>query len=92
MSLNESERAQTARELRENFQKSGLTLDQVASELGVSPGQIDQALDLSGHPASTWKLRDFLQAAVLRNGQTPTDYSVLTEAQRDNARAWFGIE
>ncbi|MBO1754394.1 DUF2316 family protein [Allobranchiibius sp. CTAmp26] len=91
MSLDAAETARTRRELRANFELSGLTTAEVAADLVLDPGALERLLDLSGRtdPADVWCLRDYLEQAVLDQGRTPVPFSVLDEPGRMRARTWF---
>ncbi len=59
MSLTTKQQDDTRRELRENFEKSGLTIDEAAADLATTPAYIERLLRLE--PKShdhTWILRN----------------------------------
>ena len=61
MSLTDEQIENTKFELKSNFEKSGLTVDEIASDLKTSPEYINQLFDLN--PArleDTWILRNYL--------------------------------
>ncbi len=92
MTLNADERRQTSHELRGNLALSGLTEQQIADELGYTPGRLGSALAVEGaDPVDVWQLRDHLDRAVRNQGAVPVAYTVLTEQARGDARRWFEL-
>ncbi|MGW2838483.1 DUF2316 family protein [Streptomyces sp. NPDC001493] len=93
MSLDETERRRTSEELRANLALSGLTAEEVAADLGVTPDQVRRMLDVAGGagPAEVWQLRDYLDQAVRDTGGRPVPFTVLTDRARLLARAWFTL-
>ncbi len=92
MSLNADQRKRTTHELAENAALSGLTRAELIGRCGLTSPRFDSALRVGGaNPADVWLLRDVLETAVRDAGRTPVAYSVLTEAMRSAAGAWFGV-
>ena len=87
MSLTLKQKTDTKRELRENFEKSGLTLQQIADDLDTTAEYIGQLLHL--RPVShdhTWILRNYLYEKVKEAGKTPTEFTALKGSHKDY---WF---
>ena len=94
MSLNDAELQRTRDELAANLALTGLTLDQVAGDLGYAAQRLRDALAPrgSGDPADVWLLRDYLEQAVRDGGGEPAPFTVLTEPNRRLARQWFSLQ
>lgn len=87
MSLTVRQQSNTKKELKENFEKSGLTIKQVARDLDTSEEYIEQLFQL--HPKSynhTWILRNYLYEKVKEAGKTPTEFTALRGSCRNY---WF---
>ncbi len=87
MSLTVRQQRDTKKELKENFEKSGLTIKQVARDLDTSEEYIEQLFQL--HPQSynhTWILRNYLYEKVREAGKTPTEFTALKGSCRNY---WF---
>lgn len=92
VSLTESQREQTARELRANLALSGLDEESLERTTGWTAERVAATLDVRGAaPADVWRLRDVLERAVVAAGRTPVRFTVLTESSREAAREWYGI-
>ena len=87
MSLTLQQEEDTRRELRENFEKSGVTLQQVASDLATSAEYIGQLLRLEPKRyEDTWILKNYLTDKVKEAGKTPTKFTALGG---DYRKIWF---
>ena len=87
MSLSIQQQDNTRRELKENYKKAKLTIEQVAEDLGSSVSYINQLFALE--PAcleDTWILRNYLLKHVIANGKRPTEFTALA---RDWHSYWF---
>ncbi len=93
MSLSPAERRRTAEELAENVRRAGTPSAELQDDLGLSAAELDAVLrmDAGVDPATVWRVRDHLDAAVRAAGREPAPYSSLTEEMRASARRWFGI-
>ncbi len=92
MSLNRSQRAATRAELRSNLVLSGLSIEALAGNLGLSAARVGAALDVDGaRPEEVWLVRDYLDRVIRSAGTTPTAYSSLSEEKRTAAQAWFSL-
>ena len=87
MSLTAQQQENTRRELRENFEKSGLALSQVAADLSTSTEYIEQLFRLEPKRyEDTWILKNYLCEKVVAAGKTPTPFSALAG---DYHKIWF---
>ena len=78
MSLSKSQLKATENELRENLEKSGLTVEQVAKDLGTDPDYIRQLLRVEPRRyEDTWILKNYLCEKVKEVGKTPTPFTAL---------------
>ncbi|WP_405009532.1 DUF2316 family protein [Kitasatospora sp. NBC_01539] len=93
MTLNAAERRRTSEELAQNLALSGLTPQQVAQDLHLTPRQLQAALDLdpAAGPVDVWYLRDHLEQAVRDAGREPVAHTVLTGEARLLATRWFPL-
>lgn len=91
MSLNVFQRRAITKTLLSDLDRSGLTRDEVAADLGISADQLDRAIRMTrgGDPTHIWLIRDYLHQAVIDSGGEPAEHTVLTEASRVKARQWF---
>ncbi len=90
--LNNAEIGQTSNELRTNLASSGLTEDQVATDLGFTAAGLQSVLAVDrADPADVWFLRDYLQQAMEKSGAQLTPYTVLTTRSRRQAAGWFPL-
>lgn len=61
MSLTDKQIDDTKYELKSNFEKSGLSIDEIAKNLKTSPEYIEQLFDLNpSRLEDTWILRNYL--------------------------------
>lgn len=93
MSLNAAEIRQTSQQFLANFERSGLTTQEVCDDLGFTPERLQSCLRLESltDPADGWYLRDYLVQAVQDAGREPVPFTVLTEPNRLRARMWFDL-
>ena len=78
MSLSAKQQDDTRRELRENFDKSGLDISTVAADLGTTEDYIEQLLRLEPRRLEdTWILKNYLLEKVEEAGKTPTKFTAL---------------
>lgn len=78
MSLTKKQLKDTERELRDNLDKSGLSTEQVASDLGTTTEYIEQLLRLEPRRyEDTWILKNYLCEKVREAGKTPTEFTAL---------------
>ena len=87
MSLTPKQEDDTRRELRENFDKAGVNLNEVAADLGTTPEYIVQLMRLKPRRLEdTWILRNYLLDKVREAGKTPTAFTALAA---DYHIIWF---
>ena len=87
MSLTKKQLHDTRKELLDNLDKSGLTIDQVAEDLETTPAYIDQLLHLKPRRLEdTWILKNYLCDKVREAGKTPTAFTALAG---DYRYIWF---
>ena len=87
MSLNPQQRANTKHELQANFELTGLTKKEVASDLHISLFKLNHLFDLTQQSLSDpWILRNYLLEKVEAAGEQPIPFSAL---DGDWHRHWF---
>ena len=93
MSLNIFQRRAVTKTLLSDLDRSGLTRDEAATDLGITVDQLDKAIRMAagGDPTHIWLVRDYLHQAVIDSGGQPTEHTVLTEASRARAKQWFAM-
>lgn len=93
MSLSTEQQARTRGELLANFDLTGLTREQVQTDLGFTAQQLCDTLHLrsGSHPADVWLLRDYLDQHLRAQGPEPVPFTVLTETARLAASLWFTL-
>jgi hypothetical protein len=92
VSLTNAEQRATADELRANLELSGLTSEQVATDLSLTVKQLDAIFAVKrARPEDVWWLRDYLERAVRDAGREPHPYTSLTPEMRGAAAAWFPL-
>lgn len=78
MSLTKKQEDDTRKELKENLDKSGVTIEQTAADLGTTPEYIEQLLRLEPRKLEdTWILKNYLLGKVEEAGKTPTKFTAL---------------
>ena len=78
MSLSEKQKENTRRELRDNLNRSGVTVQEAAADLGTTQEYIMQLLRLEPKRlADTWILKNYLIDKVRKAGKTPTAFTAL---------------
>lgn len=87
MSLNQQQITNTINELQANFERSGLTKDQVAKDLHISLSKLNRLMSLTQNSLNDpWILRNYLIDKVKGNGQEPIPFTALVG---DWHRYWF---
>ena len=87
MSLTLKQKDDTRRELRENFEKSGLTVERIAEDLGTTTAYIERLFRLEPRRyEDTWILKNYLIDKVGQVGGTPTRFTALAG---DYRVIWF---
>lgn len=79
MSLNSAEREQTSKELKANYEISGLPPEDIQADLGLSPHQLEETLNLgpTSYGETVWRLRYYLEEKIKEQGKEPYPYSIL---------------
>ena len=78
MSLSAKQMDDTRRELRENLDKAGVEIQEIATELGTTQEYIMQLLRLEPKRyEDTWILKNYLIEKVKKAGKTPTAFTAL---------------
>ena len=87
MSLSIEQKEATKVELKENLERSGLEIRQIAKDLQTSERYIGELLELRPKRyEDTWILRNYLFDAVQKIGKEPMPFSVL---KADPHEIWF---
>ena len=87
MSLTLKQQDDTRKELKENFEKSGLTLSQIAADLAANEEYLERLIRLEPKQHEhTWILRNYLYEKVRQAGKTPTEFTALKGSNRNY---WF---
>lgn len=92
MSLDRSQMAATADDLRANLERAGLTPDELASWLGLPTEEVAGVIAMDGEasPVEVWLVRDAIEETLRADGDGG-DWSVLTDANRDRALGWYPL-
>ena len=78
MSLSVKQIEDTRRELKENLDQSGVTVQEAASDLGTTQEYIMQLLRLEPKRLEdTWILKNYLIDKVIKAGKTPAAFTAL---------------
>ena len=78
MSLTAKQKDDTRRELRENFEKAGVDIHEIAVDLGTTEEYIEQLFRLEPKRyEDTWILKNYLIEKVEKAGKTPTAFTAL---------------
>ena len=87
MTLTFEEMERTSLELKSNFEKSGLTLEEAAADLKTSPEYIEQLLILNPKRIEDpWILRNYLIEVLNEKSIEITPFTVLVG---NSDRVWF---
>ncbi len=81
MSLNTAQRKQTSKELKINYQISGLTPEDIQTALGFNPQQLEEILNVGSKAGGerVWRLRDYMEEKIKEQGKEALPYSILRE-------------
>ena len=78
MSLTPKQEDDTRKELRENFDKAGVSIQEVAADLGTTEAYISELLALRPmRLEDTWILKNYLIDKVEKAGKEPTPFTAL---------------
>lgn len=87
MSLSDRQKADSRRELRENLEKSGLTVEEVARRLGTDESYVEDLLAMAPRRIEDpWVLRNLLIQAVREAGGELTPFTAMAGDWHDH---WF---
>ncbi|MFC6181834.1 DUF2316 family protein [Lactiplantibacillus daowaiensis] len=78
MSLTEAEQRATKQDLQQNFDRTGLSLGQVAADLKTTPAHVRAVLALNvTYIEEPWILRDYLQRQLVAQHKSGVAYHKL---------------
>ena len=78
MSLTREQMDATRHELKDNFIKAGVSIEQTAEDLGTTTEYIEQLFRLEPNRyEDTWILKNYLVKKVKEAGGTPTKFTAL---------------
>ncbi|KRN99283.1 DUF2316 family protein [Companilactobacillus kimchiensis] len=78
MTLNPQQITNTINELQENFELSGLTKQQVATDLNISLNKLDTIMNLNQESLNDpWIVRNYLIDKVRAKNQEPVPFTAL---------------
>lgn len=87
MSLSPQQIQHTKEEFQANFKRSGLSLEQIATDLETTPAVIAATLNLDvSRLEDPWVLKNYLEAALAQQGSASIPFTALTG---DYHRYWF---
>ncbi|MGM0175188.1 DUF2316 family protein [Enterococcus sp. DIV0800] len=87
MSLNQQQTINTKNEFQENFERSGLSLEQIAADLNTTPAVIADTLALNvSRIEDPWVLKNYLEDALQQQGIASVPFTALVG---DYHRHWF---
>lgn len=87
MSLSLQQKRATVRELRENFERAGITAEEACHDLHITPRALDAIMNLHADALEDpWILRDYLSEKVTERGGEPVAFTAL---MGDPADYWF---
>lgn len=87
MSLNQQQTINTKNEFQENFERSGLSLEQIAADLNTTPDVIADTLALNvSRIEDPWVLKNYLEDALQQQGIAGIPFTALVG---DYHRHWF---
>ncbi len=87
MSLNPLQIQHTKKELRKNFELTGLSKSEIANDLKISEVKLEKIFNLKQRTLEDpWILRNYLLEKVKKTGQQPVPFTALAG---DWHRHWF---
>ncbi|WP_205271817.1 DUF2316 family protein [Lactococcus taiwanensis] len=87
MSLNPLQIQHTKKELRKNFELTGLSKSEIANDLKISEVKLEKIFNLKQRRLEDpWILRNYLLEKVKKTGQQPVPFTALAG---DWHRHWF---
>ena len=87
MSLTDKQLETTSREMKSNFKKSGLTLEEIAQDLKTTPEYVEDLLNLNPKRIEDpWILRNYLIRVLNEKSIAITPFTVLAV---ESEKVWF---
>lgn len=97
MSLNKEQRRITGEELREHFNQSTLSIEDISKKMSISVEEVEKVLNMNSPNGLfgnrlqrfihlVWDIRDMINSNIKDNGETPTEYTYLKGEKEDY---WF---
>lgn len=87
MSLTPQEMQRTKEEFKENVERTGLSLGQIAADLTTTPQTIENILTLDvNHIEDPWILKNYLEETLKKQGKAAVPFTALTG---DHHGYWF---
>ena len=87
MTLSPQQIENTKKELKENYEKTDLTIEKISEDLGTSPEYINELFQLNPiRLEDTWILRNYLLKKVDEANLEPTPFTALAADWHD---IWF---
>lgn len=84
MSLTHQQELDTIHEFQENISLTGLSLQQIATDLKTHPKTIEQIIQLRPHSIEEpWILRNYLLEKITEQGKTPIPFTALVGSHHD---------
>jgi hypothetical protein len=81
----------TRNEMRANLALSGLSVDELAARLELSPGRVQTAIDVAGRLRDVWLVRDSLVETIEATGASPAPFTALVESKRHAVEPWVPL-
>jgi len=87
MSLNPQQMDNARKEFRENFERTGLSFEQIAADLNTTPAIIEDTLNLTvSRIEDPWVLKNCLEDQLSTQGKRAVPFTALAG---DYHRHWF---
>lgn len=87
MSLNPQQMINTKKEFQDNFERTGLSLEQIAADLHTTPNVIDNTLNLEANQIEDpWVLKNYLEDVLEQQGTNSVPFTALVG---DYHSYWF---
>ena len=87
MSLSYEEIENTKKELKSNFDKSGLTVEEIADKIKTTPEYVEDLFNINPRrPEDTWILKNYLIEVLNEKSVEVTPFTALRGNCEDN---WF---
>ncbi|WP_010621905.1 DUF2316 family protein [Paucilactobacillus suebicus] len=87
MSLTHQQTIDTKNELKQNFELSGLSVNDLASALGTTTATIERTMNLdANHIEDPWIIKNYLEKKIVADGNRPVKFTALVG---DYHQYWF---